>query len=160
MVQKQRREARKKEREAKEAAEEAERRKLVEAEAADAAKKVQEAQRIAIKAAIEMRDNQIKEENEDDAEDTNVSDEILPQMSKPDILGGSETGRHKLKLVDGDIDKASVITERTANLHSYPSRFSTVNKSKSDNLSTSSLLKVSKVGRNTSNNHVCGRYLN
>ena len=147
MVQKQRREARKKEREAKEAAEEAERRKTVEAEAADAAKKVQEAQRIAMMAAIELRDNQIKEEHEEDDESRiEPSDEILPQITKSDLVGGIDTGRHKLKLVDGDIDKASVITERTINSHSYPNRFSTGKKSKSDNSSTGSLLKVNKVG--------------
>ena len=127
---------------------------MVEAEAADAAKKVQEAQRIAIKAAIEMRDNQVKEENIDDAENqidptvsspgVRVSDEVLTHISKPDTLLNIATGRQKLKLIDGDVDKASVITEGTTSSHSYPSRFSAVNKSKSDDTSMSSLLKVNE----------------
>ena len=148
MIQKQRREARKKEREAREAAEEAEQQRIAEAEATDAAKRVEEAQRIAIKAAIAMRDDQSKDENKD-----RLVNPVSPMMSvsspsgserlstKSDFSDRVEPLKVKLKLVDGNVDKASVITEGTST-QSYPSRFSTINKLNSQDSSVSSLVKL------------------
>ena len=129
MIQKQRRDARKKEREAREAEEEAEKRRLVEAEAIESAKRVEEAQKLALKAAIGMKDSESKDEDIHQAvnpaesilsEFSPSSHECLPTRSK--FSEKDETLRRKLRLNDGNVDKASVITE---NMQSYQGRFST-----------------------------------
>ena len=131
MVQKQRREARKREREAREAAEEEEKQRLAEIETSEAAKRVEEAQKMSMKAV-----NAIKDEVIDEDMDVKVIrtvskssyNSIESTSSKSEIsTDRSDQMRTRLKLADGNVDKASVITEGVYN-QQYSSKTSGTNK--------------------------------
>ena len=118
MVQKQRREARKREREAREAAEEEGKRKLEENE-----KIAKDAQKAKATAKNEMKDEIVLEDDTDDMEikvirtiSTSSYNSIDSASSKSEIsIHRSEPMKTRLKLADGNVDKASVITEGVNN---------------------------------------------
>ena len=118
MVQKQRREARKREREAREAAEEEGKRRLAENE-----KIAKDAQKAKATAKNEMKDEIVLENDTDDMEikvirtiSTSSYNSIDSASSKSEIsTHRSEPMKTRLKLADGNVDKASVITEGVNN---------------------------------------------
>ena len=118
MVQKQRREARKREREAREAAEEEGKRRLAENE-----KIAKDAQKAKATAKNETKDEIVLENDTDDMEikvirtiSTSSYNSIDSTSSKSEIsTHRSEPMKTRLKLADGNVDKASVITEGVNN---------------------------------------------
>ena len=133
MVQKQRREARKREREAREAAEEEEKRRLVENE-----KIVKDTQKTKATAKNETKDEIILDDDTDDMEikvirtiSTSSYNSIDSASSKSEIsIRRSEPMKTRLKLADGNVDKASVITEGVNN-QTNPTRTSGSNRIRS-----------------------------
>ena len=118
MVQKQRREARKREREAREAAEEEQKQKLIEIEASESAKKIKEAQNVSLKTTNECKDEMMIDDSAKDMEAKVVrtismssSISIDSLSNKSEISDRSEPIKTRLKLADGNVQKASVITE-------------------------------------------------
>ena len=139
LIQKQRREARKKEREAKEAAEEAARRKVAEAEVLESAKKVKEAQRISMKALhdanrVLSRENQAEQSNDSVLQNSTTESLNCTEGSGKNsyFSDKSEGVKIRLKLVDGNVDAASVITEGP-NTQVHSSRLTSTSKASSQN---------------------------
>ena len=118
MVQKQRREARKREREAREAAEEEEKRRLAQNE-----KIAKDAQKTKATAKYETKEEIILDDDTDDTEikvirtiSASSYNSIDSASSKSEIsTHRSEPMKTRLKLADGNVDKASVITEGVNN---------------------------------------------
>ena len=133
MVQKQRREARKREREAREAAEEEEKRRLAENE-----KIVKDTQKTKATAKNETKDEIILDDDTDDMEikvirtiSTSSYNSIDSASSKSEIsIHRSEPMKTRLKLADGNVNKASVITEGVNN-QTNPTRSSGSNRIRS-----------------------------
>ena len=118
LVQKQRREARKREREAREAAEEEEKRRLAKIE-----KITNESKKIEVIAKVETKDEILSDDNTEDIEiqvirtvSTSSYNSIDSVSSKSEIsFNRSEPMKTRLKLADGNVDNASVITEGVNN---------------------------------------------
>ena len=108
---------------------------MAEAEAADAARRVEEAQKISIRSMHDLKDEKIKDVNAAGLEDK-VPKNLAPSSQRK-IIGSpirksyssdrSENNKITLKLVDGNVDNASVIKEGHIT-QSHPNRCSTVNK--------------------------------
>lgn len=120
---------------------------MAESEASEAAKRVEEAQKISMKASHDIKEEIIMDDDDDESDIkllknvSTSSQSILHNLSiKSDSNDRSENAKAKVKLADGNVDKASVIIEGISSQ-------SSLDKLSSSNKDVSRGLLVSWVGK-------------
>jgi hypothetical protein len=118
---------------------------LAESEASEAAKRVEEAQKISMKASHDIKEEIIMDEDDDESDikllkNVSTSSQNILDSIKSDSNDRSENAKAKVKLADGNVDKASVIIEGISSQ-------SSLDKLSSSNKDVSRGLLVSWVGK-------------